>query len=117
MKPDAQDATFAAHQRGEAGESLDGWWTDKEDLRPGRSGQGHGDFPSSDRSLLINLISLDRDFEHMSMHRMRGHTSSRSFDVELSPLQTATSAFRARQCQATTKSETRDCPTNTTNGD
>lgn len=117
MRPDAQDGTFATQQRGEAGESMYGWWTGKEELRPGRSGQGHGNFPSSDSSSLINLISLDRDFEQMKQHRMRGHISSRSFDVESSPIQTGRSTSGAKPCWAMTRVEAQHCLTKTTDDD
>lgn len=72
---------------------MDGWWTDKKELRPGRSSQGHGDFSSPDSNLLINLISPDRGFEHTSMHKMRGHYHRDPLAWKVSPLQTARKAF------------------------
>lgn len=93
VRTDAQDGNFAAQQWGEAGESMDGWWTDKKELRPGRSSQGHGDFRSPDSNLLINLISPDRGFEHTSMHKMRGHIHRDPLAWKVSPLQTARKAF------------------------
>lgn len=87
----------------------------KEALRPGGSGQEHGDFPnSSSMFLLINPIRPGRDCEHKKMQSMRVHLSSRSFDVELSPLQ-AEGRSQAMPCEATTKVEAHDCLAKTTN--